>query len=88
MSIDPLAMAKMPSNFLKRQKETAGNVEDGGRFWVTQAAGDVRYVQRQGGLTAERPLVPILYQYFFDTTLGIPIFYDGTNWVDATGATV
>lgn len=24
----------------------------------------------------------------FDTTLGIPIWWDGTNWVDATGATV
>ena len=25
---------------------------------------------------------------FFDTTLGIPIWFDGTNWVDATGSTV
>lgn len=26
--------------------------------------------------------------WHFDTTLGHPIWYDGTNWVDATGSTV
>jgi hypothetical protein len=45
------------------------------------------------GTTADRPLntgSPQLQtgQYYFDTTLGIPIWWDGTNWVDATGATV
>lgn len=41
------------------------------------------------GATAERPINQLqVGQYFFDTTLGIPIWYDGTNWVDATGATV
>lgn len=45
------------------------------------------------GTTADRPLntgSPKLQtgQYYFDTTLGIPIWWDGTNWVDASGATV
>lgn len=41
------------------------------------------------GLTADRPTERLeVGQYYFDTTLGIPIWYDGTNWVDATGATV
>jgi hypothetical protein len=45
------------------------------------------------GVTADRPLntgSPNLQtgQYYFDTTLGIPIWWDGTNWVDATGTTV
>jgi len=45
------------------------------------------------GVTADRPLntgSPKLQtgQYYFDTTLGIPIWWDGTNWVDATGTTV
>lgn len=40
------------------------------------------------GLTANRPAnVAIGYQYF-DTTLGKPIYYNGTSWVDATGAAV
>lgn len=41
----------------------------------------------QSGTTGSRPS-GVLGKMFFDTTLGIPIWYDGTNWVDATGATV
>jgi len=41
------------------------------------------------GDTASRPTISLLVgQFYFDTTLGIPIWYDGTNWVDATGTTV
>jgi hypothetical protein len=41
------------------------------------------------GTTANRPVTELLIgQFYFDTTLGIPIWYDGINWVDATGATV
>ena len=41
------------------------------------------------GTTDERPVSGILtgFQYF-DTTLGKPIYYNGTNWVDATGTIV
>jgi hypothetical protein len=40
------------------------------------------------GTTAERPTTVALGFMFFDTTLGHPVWWDGTNWVDATGATV
>jgi len=40
-----------------------------------------------GGTTAERPVAPVTYQSFFDTTLGKPVWYDGAGWVDATGTT-
>lgn len=43
---------------------------------------------RQGGTTANRPSTPANYEFYFDTDLGKPIWYDGTNWVDATGTTV
>ena len=42
----------------------------------------------QGGLTASRPSPETNYEMYFDTTLGYPIWYNGTNWVNATGATV
>lgn len=38
--------------------------------------------------TGNRPGLPSTGARFFDTTLGIPIWYDGANWVDATGTTV
>lgn len=42
------------------------------------------------GATGSRPAASsVLIGYpFFDTTLGHPIWSDGTNWVDATGSTV
>lgn len=42
----------------------------------------------EGAVTGSRPVSPINYQMFFDTTLGIPIWYDGVNWIDAAGTTV
>jgi hypothetical protein len=41
-----------------------------------------------GGITSTRPSSPILYCNFFDMTLGKPIWWNGTAWKDATGATV
>ena len=43
-----------------------------------------------GGDTASRPVAPvaIVGRMYFDTTLGYPIWYNGTNWVNATGAIV
>ena len=41
------------------------------------------------GTTEERPTIGILPGFmYFDTTLGKPIWWNGENWVDATGATV
>jgi hypothetical protein len=45
------------------------------------------------GTTAERPVntgSPKLQigQYYFDTTVGKPIWWNGTIWVDATGTAV
>lgn len=42
----------------------------------------------QNGVTANRPATPVIGSEYFDTTLGIPIWYNGTNWVDAAGTTV
>lgn len=43
----------------------------------------------QSGTTANRP-VKGLYtgRFYFDTTLGKPIWYKTSGWVDATGASV
>jgi len=41
------------------------------------------------GATANRPAFDLYTgQYYFDTDLGIPIWYNGTDWVDATGTVV
>jgi hypothetical protein len=41
------------------------------------------------GNTASRPTVSLLVgQIYYDTTLGIPIWWNGTVWKNATGTTV
>ena len=41
------------------------------------------------GETADRPAANLLTgQVYFDTTLGYPIWWSGTDWVDSTGASV
>ena len=52
--------------------------------------GDTNPSNLDKGSTSSRPTLTsddIGYQYF-DTTLKKPLFWDGTNWVDATGVTV
>jgi hypothetical protein len=45
------------------------------------------------GITADRPVgtvqLPLpIGQYYFDTTIGRPIFWNGTNWINAAGTIV
>lgn len=37
------------------------------------------------GTTAQRPNQPSLVQRYFDTSVGKPIWWNGSHWVDATG---
>ena len=40
------------------------------------------------GATGSRPTSSILGQYYFDTTLGYPVYWNGSTWVDGTGNVV
>jgi hypothetical protein len=41
------------------------------------------------GATTGRPIDNVsVGQFYFDTTLGIPIWWNGKNWVDSSGTTV
>ena len=42
----------------------------------------------QAGSSADRPTTAVLGQCYFDTDLNKPIWFNGTNWVDYTGATI
>ncbi len=37
------------------------------------------------GLSAVRPVSPVVGQFYFDTTVGFPIWWSGANWVNASG---
>jgi hypothetical protein len=41
------------------------------------------------GITADRPAENLqIGQYYFDTTIGRPIWWNGTNWINASGTVV
>lgn len=48
----------------------------------------LRGIQLSSGITADRPASPLTGCMYFDETLGYPIWYNGTIWVDSTGAGV
>lgn len=41
-----------------------------------------------GKWVEQHEAVPAVGYQYFDTTINKPIFYDGSKWIDATGATV
>lgn len=65
-----------------------------GKLYVKRTAsgnmGWERVGQVPSGPTASRPSGASSYPgiMYFDTTLNKPVWYDGSNWVDSTGATV
>ena len=60
------------------------SLPDGNKGWTPRGA--------ESGITASRPLDAVVGQMFFDTSLnaanGMPIWYNGTTWVDYSGASV
>jgi hypothetical protein len=60
------------------------------RLYFTQIDNFTGFIaQPISGTGAERPAVELhIGQMFFDTTLGIPIFWNGTVWKNASGTTV
>jgi hypothetical protein len=56
--------------------------------WVSQVF-RICFDVQNSGVTANRPTGDLYVgKFYFDTTLGKPIWYEGPGWVDATGAAV
>lgn len=56
--------------------------------WMSTQSDDVATL-KSSGVTGDRPIVGLFIgRTFFDTTLGIPIWYSGTNWKNSAGTTV
>lgn len=56
--------------------------------WFTRAW-QILSAAEESGTTANRPTTNLWTgRPYFDTTLGIPIWWDGTQWIDAAGTGV
>jgi hypothetical protein len=60
------------------------------RLYFTQIDNFTGFIaQPISGVTADRPAVQLhIGQTYYDTTLGIPIWWNGTVWKNASGTTV
>ena len=60
------------------------------RLYFNQLDGFLNAISApQNGATADRPTQNLqVGQFYFDTTLGYPVWYDGTDWVDSSGTVV
>ena len=94
MSVQPTLVPTKAPNL-----QTAGVTYDQGfenqflnqlRLYFTQVDNFTRAVATtEYGTTANRPAVGLSTgQFYFDTTLGYPIWYNGTKWVNASGTAV
>ena len=55
------------------------------QFWSAHTSAELAALQPQSGATAGRPSSPLTGQSFFDTSLNIAVWWNGSNWVNASG---
>lgn len=56
--------------------------------WLTRAW-QILSAAEQFGTTAQRPTTQLwVPRPYFDTTIGLPIWWNGTDWIDAAGNVV
>lgn len=77
-------MSGLPSFPSAGLQYSTGN-ESAFRAAVEQAMQQLAAKPKGFGTTAQRPKKPTTGDTWFDTTLGYPIWWSGTQWVDATG---
>lgn len=61
----------------------------GSAAWIKESGTDTTGwvpIGHSTGPTTARPAAPVSGTQYFDITLGKPIWWRGTAWVDATGA--
>jgi hypothetical protein len=66
---------------------TRGKIDISARVVDFNQVASERFVLHSGA-TGSRPSSPVVAECWYDTTLLIPIWYNGTNWTNAVGAVV
>jgi hypothetical protein len=87
----PTFVSPPPSRATFDETDSDGKPVRANRAWTgfIDSIFAVCFAQSQSGTTAQRPTVGLYVgRRYFDTTEGIPIFYNGTAWIDAAGNSV
>ena len=70
---------------LEEEFDKDGAVSQPWQSW-TKSVYTIANSVSQSGITANRPAQKFVGQQFFDTTLGQPIFSNGTAWITISGS--
>ncbi len=84
MPTDVIGVPPLNSNLPVNKEDFATWTNPWGN-WLTKA-GMILFASSQSGTTALRPVNNLyISRPYFDTTLGYPVFWNGSGWVDAQG---
>jgi hypothetical protein len=87
LALTPTQFSQVHFDLLNDQLRVYFNTLDAANVQTQQAINTLS--TPSAGTTALRPTTSLqVGQFYFDTSLGIPIWWNGTNWVDATGTVV
>jgi hypothetical protein len=87
LTLTPTQFSQVHFDLLNAQLRVYFNTLDAANVQTQQAINTLS--TPSAGTTALRPSTGLLVgQFYFDTSLGIPIWWNGSNWVDATGTVV
>jgi hypothetical protein len=87
LTLTPTQFSQVHFDLLNNQLRVYFNTLDAANVQTQQAITTLS--TPSAGTTALRPSTGLLVgQFYFDTSLGIPIWWNGSNWVDATGTVV
>ena len=87
LTLTPTQFSQVHFDLFNNQLRVYFNTLDAANVQTQQAVNTLS--TPSAGTTALRPSTGLLVgQFYFDTSLGIPIWWNGSNWVDATGTVV
>jgi hypothetical protein len=87
LTLTPTQFSQVHFDLLNNQLRVYFNTLDSANVQTQQAINTLS--TPSAGTIALRPTTGLqVGQFYFDTSLGIPIWWNGTNWVNATGTVV
>ena len=87
LTLTPTQFSQVHFDLLNAQLRVYFNAVDSVNNQIQQAINTLS--TPSAGTTALRPSTGLqVGQYYFDTTLTLPIYWTGTNWINAAGTVV
>jgi hypothetical protein len=87
LALTPTQFSQVHFDLLNAQLRVYFNTLDAANVQTQQVINTI--LTPSSGTTASRPSTDLqVGQFYFDTTLTLPIYWTGTNWINAAGTVV